>query len=152
MCTTSGFSLAEPEPNLFSFNSPHGACSKCNGLGKTTDVDLKKVIPDYSKSIKKGGILPLGKYEKNWTFRQIEIILKDAGHEIEEPISSISQATINDILYGSNKLIKMLGENGIHDIVSNFEGIINIINRQQKEGTNRSKRWAENFTNKNTCT
>ncbi len=152
MCTTSGFSLAEPEPNLFSFNSPHGACSKCNGLGKTTDVDLKKVIPDYSKSIKKGGILPLGKYEKNWTFRQIEIILKDAGHEIDEPISSISEATINDILYGSNKLIKMLGENGIHDIVSNFEGIINIINRQQKEGTNRSKRWAENFTNKNTCT
>ena len=151
MCNKSGFSLPEPEPNIFSFNSPHGACNKCNGLGKTTDIDIKKVIPDSSKSIKKGGIIPLGKFENNWTFRQLEIILKNAGFEIDQPISKIEDGTLNEILYGSNKLIKMLGENGIHDVVSNFEGIINIISRQQKEGTNRNKRWAENFTNKNTC-
>ena len=151
MCPESGFSLAEPEPNLFSFNSPYGACKKCNGLGTTTDIDIKKVIPNNKLSIKKGGINPIGKYENNWTFRQLEIILKNSNFSLDDPISSIDENTLNEILYGNNKFIKVLGENGIHEVVSNFEGIVNIINRQQKEGTNRSKRWAENFTNKNTC-
>ena len=151
MCPKSGFSLPEPEPNIFSFNSPHGACSSCNGLGKKSDVDLNKIIPDHTKSIAKGGIVPLGKFEKNWTFKQIEVILKNAGHDINQPINSIEENTLNEILYGSNKLIKIIGNSGIHEVVSNFEGIINIINRQQKEGSNKVKRWADNFTNKTTC-
>ena len=151
MCPKSGFSLAEPEPNLFSFNSPHGACPKCNGLGKTTDIDLKKVIPNPNLSIKKGAILPIGRYENNWTFRQIEIILKDANFSLDDPVSSIDESIINEILYGNNKFIKVLGSNGVHEVVSNFEGIINIIHRQQRDGTTKSKRWAESFTNKNTC-
>ncbi|HSN50582.1 MAG TPA: hypothetical protein VLR52_05070, partial [Bacteroidales bacterium] len=59
MCPTSGISYEEPEPNTFSFNSPYGACPKCNGLGTIYEIDIDKIIPDKSKSIKKGGLVPL---------------------------------------------------------------------------------------------
>ena len=75
MCPSSGFSLPEPEPNVFSFNSPYGACNKCNGLGEVTEVDINKIIPDSKLSVKKGGIAPLGKYQENWIFKQVEVIL-----------------------------------------------------------------------------
>ncbi len=152
MCPSSGFSLPEPEPNLFSFNSPHGACQLCNGLGKISDIDIKKIIPDETKSIKKGGIVPLGNHENNWTFKQIEVILKNANYDINNSIDSIDKDTLNVILYGSNKLIKIIGNSGVHEVVSNFEGIINIITRQQKEGSSKAKRWVDNFTNKTICT
>ena len=151
MCPLSGFSLPEPEPNIFSFNSPHGACTSCNGLGKTSDIDLKKIIPDETKSIAKGGIAPLGSFENNWTFKQVEVILKNAGYELNHSINSIDKDTLNEILYGSNKLIKIIGNSGVHEVVSNFEGIINIITRQQKEGSTKVKRWVDNFTNKIIC-
>lgn len=66
MCPTSGISYEEPEPNTFSFNSPYGACPKCNGLGTISEIDITKIIPDRSKSIRKGGFTPLGEYKNNW--------------------------------------------------------------------------------------
>lgn len=74
MCPTSGISYREPEPNSFSFNSPYGACPKCNGLGTISEIDIKKIIPDPRLSIKKGGLAPLGEYKNNWIFRQLEAI------------------------------------------------------------------------------
>ena len=71
MCPTSGISYDEPEPNTFSFNSPYGACPRCNGLGTISEIDIQKIIPDNGKSIKKGGIVPIGEYKNTWTFKQI---------------------------------------------------------------------------------
>ncbi|MFI5164669.1 MAG: excinuclease ABC subunit UvrA, partial [Bacteroidia bacterium] len=71
MCPTSGISYDEPQPNTFSFNSPYGACQKCNGLGHISEIDIHKIIPDFHKSICKGGIIPIGEYKPTWIFRQV---------------------------------------------------------------------------------
>ncbi|MEN9395044.1 MAG: hypothetical protein RL362_1265, partial [Bacteroidota bacterium] len=89
MCPTSGISYPEPEPNLFSFNSPYGACPHCNGLGEVAEIDLKKIVPDDGLSIKKGGIAPLGQGKQTWIFQQIESVLQ--GYEVSSltPIKDI---------------------------------------------------------------
>lgn len=152
MCPTSGFSLPEAEPNIFSFNSPHGACPKCNGIGEVTEIAIDKIIPDDKLSIKKGGIAPLGKFKANHLFKQVEIILKNDGINLDTPIKKIPEDVLNTLLYGSDELIKVLGENGVHEIVSNFEGIINFVGRHKDETASKQiLRWAESFTNKITC-
>ena len=72
MCPTSGISYDEPQPNLFSFNSPYGACHKCNGLGEVSEIDINKIIPNKKLSLKKGAILPIGEFKNNWIFKQLE--------------------------------------------------------------------------------
>lgn len=152
MCPSSGFSLPEAEPNIFSFNSPHGACPKCNGIGEVTEIAIDKIIPDDKLSVKKGGIAPLGKYKANHLFKQVEIILKNAGATLDSPIHKIPEEVLNMLLYGSDEIIKFLGDNGVNEIVSNFEGIINFVSRHKDETTSKQiQRWAESFTNKTTC-
>ena len=152
MCPTSGFSLPEAEPNIFSFNSPHGACPKCNGIGEVTEIALDKIIPDEKLSVKKGGIAPLGKYRANHLFKQVEIILKNAGATLDTPIHKIPEKVLNTLLYGSDEIIKFLGDNGVNEIVSNFEGIINFVSRHKDETSSKQiLRWAESFTNKTKC-
>lgn len=152
MCPSSGFSLPEAEPNIFSFNSPHGACPKCNGIGEVTEIAIDKIIPDDKLSVKKGGIAPLGKYKANHLFKQVEIILKNAGATLDSPIHKIPEEVLNTLLYGSDEIIKFLGDNGVNEIVSNFEGIINFVSRHKDETTSKQiQRWAESFTNKTTC-
>ena len=68
MCPTSGISYPEPEPSLFSFNSPYGACQTCSGLGEVSEADLSKIVPDPKLSIKKGGLAPIGEYKRTWIF------------------------------------------------------------------------------------
>ncbi len=152
MCPTTGFSLPEPEPNIFSFNSPHGACTKCNGLGQVAEIDINKIIPDPNITVKQGGIAPLGKYKANWIFKQVEVILKDAGFKLESKISDLPEELLNKLLYGTDDLIKIVGNSGVHEVVSNFEGIINFVTRHQKDQSSKSiQRWADSFTNKKDC-
>jgi surface protein len=79
MCPTSGISYPEPEPNLFSFNSPYGACTTCKGLGEVSEMDTDKIIPDPKKSIKKGGFAPLGEYKRTWIFEKLDAFLIQEG-------------------------------------------------------------------------
>ena len=151
MCTKSGISLPNPEPNIFSFNSPKGACDYCNGLGFIHEVQLDKIIPNQNISIKKGGIEPLGSFENNWTFKQIQLLLKFHGYELDTPLNKISQQCLNQILYGTNQLIKILGDNGVHQVLNGYEGVWNFIQRQHKSGGNKIKRWASSFMNKKVC-
>ncbi|MEJ6736325.1 MAG: excinuclease ABC subunit UvrA [Flavobacteriales bacterium] len=155
MCPTTGISYDEPAPNLFSFNSPYGACKKCNGLGLVSEIDIKKIIPDVKSNIKKGGIVPLGEYKSNWTFKQIEAIGKNFGFTLSTPIEEISEEAIDFILNGSTETLmvsqKLAGVTANTEI--EFEGIVNIISRQFEENKTKSiGRWANNFMNKVTCT
>jgi excinuclease ABC subunit A len=123
MCPTSGISYDEPAPNSFSFNSPYGACSTCNGLGEVTEADIQKIIPDTSKSIKQGGLIPLGDYKKTWIFDKLDSLLNNNGYSITTPISEIDTELLNTILYG-NEDMEIVNNN---NYIVRFEGIINFI-------------------------
>jgi excinuclease ABC subunit A len=151
MCPTSGISYAEPEPNLFSFNSPYGACAHCSGLGEVAEIDMEKIIPDPSRSIKKGGIAPLGEGKNNWWFQQVESVVKHFGYDLNTAISDIDEDVINVLLYGSEELFDVTtGGNVTYQI--KYEGIIAQIEKQIDEDSSPAlRRWAESFMNKMPC-
>ncbi|PKP53030.1 MAG: excinuclease ABC subunit UvrA [Bacteroidetes bacterium HGW-Bacteroidetes-1] len=154
MCPSTGLSYNEPEPNTFSFNSPYGACSNCNGLGEITEIDLAKIIPDDTLSIKKGGLTPLGEYKNNWIFGQIEAIGLKYGFTLNTPINEISDEAINTLLYGSTESFEVKKEylGIISSYTLNFEGIINFISNQNNETASPAiRRWASGFMNHVNC-
>jgi excinuclease ABC subunit A len=145
MCPSTGISYPEPEPNLFSFNSPYGACSTCSGLGEVTEVSIEKIIPDFERSIKNGGIVPLGEFKKGWIYDKLAQLLEPEGAAIETPLKELSQQLINTILYGNEGLTAVTNSS------SSFEGIINFINRHAEGSSPAVQRWAQSFTNKSIC-
>ena len=149
MCPTSGISYDEPAPNTFSFNSPYGACRKCNGLGTIAEIDLNTVIPDKKKNIRNGGIVPLGEYKDNWIFAQVQAIGRKYGFTLVTPIQEISDEAINTILYGSDDMLVVNKEYVPGQVSSysiSFEGIVNFLASQVTENSSNSvKRWAEGF-------
>jgi excinuclease ABC subunit A len=153
MCPTTGISYDDPAPNLFSFNSPYGACHKCNGLGEISEIDIKKIIPNPQQSIKRGGLAPLGEYKNSWIFAQLEAIGEKFGFKLDTPLEELTEDAIDAILYGTEEVLKVKGqyEGGLSYAVS-FDGIVNFIANQFEEGVNEStKRWAESFMNKVEC-
>ncbi len=154
MCPTSGISYSEPEPNSFSFNSPYGACPECNGLGSISEIDIDKIIPDRSKSIKKGGIVPLGEFKSSWIFHQIEAIGEKYGFDLNTPIGEIPDNAIHVILNGSDEVFRVKNEYlGVTSSYAlNFEGIVSFINSQQTESATAGiMKWVNNFMNKLVC-
>ncbi len=152
MCPTSGIAYAEPEPNLFSFNSPYGACKKCNGLGEVAEIDIKKIIPNPDKTIRSGAIAPLGEYKSNWIYNQVEAILRHHSHKLTDKISDLNEQLVNTILYGSDEMIDMGDLVGVSSYSVKFEGVISFIERQAEETTSAPLlRWAHSFMNKVTC-
>lgn len=153
MCPTSGISYPEPEPNTFSFNSPYGACEKCNGLGYITEVDLKKIIPDEKKSIKNGAIIPLGTYKNSQIFRQIEALGEKYGFDLDTPIGELSDSVINTILYGTDEPLKVRREfSGMSPVTMNYEGIINFIKEFDLESAPANiRKWIQSFLNEVPC-
>ena len=151
MCPTTGIAYEEPEPNFFSFNSPYGACNSCRGLGTVLEIDIKKIIPDDSLSVKKGALAPLGKYSQNWIFRQVEALLDMEGYTVNTPLKEVENDVINEILYGTNKQFKLKNASGILETSSGFEGIVNFISRYQDDSSNSLQNWAKSFMNKVNC-
>ncbi|MGB4654850.1 MAG: excinuclease ABC subunit UvrA [Bacteroidales bacterium] len=152
--TESGLSYQNPEPNLFSFNTPYGYCPNCKGIGYIVDVDIKKVIPDDELSIRNGGISPIGKYKNSWIFKQIELILGKYNLSIDKKIKQIPPEIIDKILFGTDEIIKehnaYLGITSSYQL--NFKGIAYYINNQVEETTSlKMKSWAEKFTNTIKC-
>ncbi len=147
-----GISYPEPEPNTFSFNSPYGACPKCNGLGEITEIDLKKIIPDPTKSIRDGGIDVLGKYSPtNYLYRQLENLGRTYHFSIDDPIEKLNEEVMNVILYGTSDYmgIDMGAESGYR---GGFPGIVNYINELSLEDQPASlQKWANSFMNNVTC-
>lgn len=152
MCPTSGISYDEPAPNLFSFNSPYGACSNCSGLGVVSEVDRNKILPDPKKSIAKGGIAPLADSKSTWVFRIIEAILSKESLDLKTPVGNIPDELMNIILFGTEDIVTVEGKDGSAGFSSSFEGVINYIVRFQQDSNSKAvKRWAQSFMNKVTC-
>ncbi|MBN2669410.1 MAG: excinuclease ABC subunit UvrA, partial [Bacteroidales bacterium] len=149
----SGISYNEPAPHTFSFNSPHGACPVCNGLGEVSDIDIDKVIPDPKVSIAKGGIVPLGKHKSSFIFWQLEALAKKYHFKLTDPIEDIPEEYINIILFGSGETLTL--ENtpmGLTQYVTDFEGVVNYIVQNSSESkSNASQKWAEQFVSKKIC-
>lgn len=146
MCPTSGISYPEPEPNLFSFNSPYGACMVCKGLGEVSEMDREKIIPDPSLSIKKGGLAPLGAYKRSWIFDKIERILQAQQFSLNTPIVELEQNIIDLLLYGNEDMILGPEENQ-----ERFEGLIHFLGRHAEDSSTAIERWAQGFMHKKTC-
>lgn len=154
MCPTSGIAYPNPEPNTFSFNSPKGACDACNGLGVSQEINLQKVIPNNSISIKAGGIVPLGEEKNSWIFKQIETIAERYQFKLNDPIHKIPKAAMEIILNGGHETFsiksKVAGVTRNYDI--DFEGIIAFIENQYKNTESNSiKRWSKGFMDEIPC-
>ncbi|OIV40010.1 excinuclease ABC subunit UvrA [Flavobacterium johnsoniae] len=154
MCPTTGISYQNPEPNLFSFNSPKGACPHCNGLGTVHEINVKKIIPNPKLSIKAGGFAPLGEYKSSWIFKQLETIGEKFGFKITDPIEKIPEEAMNMILHGGKDKFTVSSKDlGVtRDYKIDFEGISNFIKNQYDESATTSiKRWAKDFMDKINC-
>jgi excinuclease ABC subunit A len=155
MCPTSGISYDEPQPNTFSFNSPYGACKRCNGLGTVSEVALKSIIPDPSIAIKNGGIVPLGPQKDTWIFKQLIALGRKYGFNLSTPIDEIPEATLNTILYGSDDVLNVVMDyqsgSSYHNTIT-WEGIVNFIIAQDNESASPAlRRWVQGFMQQVVC-
>jgi len=154
MCPTTGISYPNPEPNNFSFNSPKGACPTCNGIGTLHKVNINKLIPDDSKSIKKGALAPHGPQKKNWVFSQLELIAERFDFSLADPVNTIPADAMEMILYGGKeKFSKQSKSLGItRDFKIDFEGIATFIETTYHNNDSTSlKRWAKDYMDKIEC-
>ena len=154
MCPTSGIAYPNPEPNTFSFNSPKGACNKCNGLGVTQEINLNKVIPDNKISIKNGGISPLGEQKNSWIFKQLQNIAERYKFKLTDAIKDIPKNALDIILNGGNESFEIKSKTvGVtRNYKIDFEGIISFIENQYKNTESTSiKRWAKGFMDEVSC-
>ena len=154
MCPTSGISYPNPEPNNFSFNSPKGACPKCNGLGELYVVNPNKIIPNAKISIANGALAPHGPQKNSWIFKQLELIAKRYKFKLSDPYKSIPESAKSFILYGGkdhfDEHSKSLCVTRNYNI--DFEGIANFIESQYKNSDSKSlRRWARDYMDKVDC-
>ncbi len=152
MDPVTGLSYDEPAPNLFSFNSPYGACPVCNGLGVVEEITEDSVIPDKKLSIARGGILPLGEYRDIWIFKKVEAILKRQKLSLTTAIKDIPKEVIKTLLYGDDvpvavASVKYPGT----EWNTRFEGIVNFLEKQRDDGSEALKKWVEDFMITKTC-
>ena len=155
MCPTSGVSYDEPQPNTFSFNSPYGACKRCNGLGTISEIDLKSIIPDTQKNIKSGGITPLGPQKDNWIFKQLIALGRKYNFNLSMPIEEIPEDSLNIILYGSDDVLNVTMDyqsGGVYHQPVTFEGIVSfIINQDNDQASPSMRRWIQSFMQNISC-
>ena len=153
MCPTTGISYPEPEPNSFSFNSPYGACEHCSGLGVVSEVDVEKMIPDPSKSIKNGGIAVIGEYKNTLLFRELDALAEKYHFSLSDPISELSEQNLNMVLYGSPEWLYVKREyDGLAPMKKSFEGVVNYIQNLNADNIPASMRkWINQFINMGTC-
>lgn len=154
MCPTTGISYNEPAPHNFSFNSPQGACHKCNGLGRIAEIDLSKIIPDDSLSIGKGGIAPLGPQKNSLIWWQIEALGEKYDFELKTPIKDITEEGLDALLYGTTERIQLkntpLGSS--LNYMMTYEGLVKYIESQREDNpSKKAQKWANQFVRTIDC-
>jgi excinuclease ABC subunit A len=159
MCSDTGISYEEPNPNTFSFNSPYGACPNCKGLGSVYTVNMEAVMPDATKSITEGGIIPLGEKRDAWVFRQAEALAKKHKIKLDTPINKLPQAFLDKLLFGGTPSNNIQVEASfdvyipeVDESTTGFEGIVKMVVRWFNKSSSESIRsWAEEFMQLSSC-
>ncbi len=155
MDVETGLSYNEAQPNLFSFNSPYGACSKCNGLGTVSDILREHIIPNPKLSINKGGIAPLGDARDNWTFTQLKAMAKKWKFSMSKPIEELSEEIIEAILHGTEERFEVQYKNSSgysQHFETNFKGLMpSLMNAYMEKSSGPLARWADEFMTVLTC-
>ncbi len=148
MCPTTGISYSDPAPNIFSFNSPQGACPHCKGLGIINEIDLKKVIPNKKLSIYDGAVVPLGKFKNLMIFWQIDALLKKYDCTLKTPVEELPDEAMTEILYGSLDSIR-IDKDVVHtssDYFVSFNGIVKYLrDLMEHDDTAGGQKWADQF-------
>lgn len=147
-----GLSYNEPAPNQFSFNSPYGACQTCKGLGQIEEITEEMVIPDESLSISRGGIAPLGLYRDIWIFKKTEALLKKHKYSLSTPLKNLPEDLLKTLLYGDQQTVAVSSKKYPGTKWNTkFEGIINFLEKQKEEGTEKTRRWISDFMEVKIC-
>ena len=154
MDPVTGIAYKDPAPNIFSFNSPEGACPQCKGLGVIDEIDLKKVIPDDKQDIYSGAIVPLGKYKNQMIFWQIDALLKRHNRDLKTPVKDIPKEAMDEVLYGSLEKLKIAKElvHTTSDYFVSFDGIIKYLRTvMENDDSSAGKKWADQFIAEAQC-
>lgn len=154
MDPVTGIAYKDPAPNIFSFNSPEGACPQCKGLGVIDEIDLKKVIPDDKQDIHSGAIVPLGKYKNQMIFWQIDALLKRHNCNLKTPVKDIPKEAMDEVLYGSLEKLKIAKElvHTTSDYFVSFDGIIKYLRTvMENDDSSAGKKWADQFIAEAQC-
>ena len=158
MCEDTGISYEEPSPNAFSFNSPYGACPTCKGLGDVYTIDLELVLPDKTKSIKDGGIAPLGEEREASVFNQVIAFAKKYKIKLDSPIDKLPEEQLNLLLYGDKSINGSLeidtDDETVPDIYTgSYEGIIPMLKRwfSSSGSSEWLKEWVQQFMTMKRC-
>ena len=154
MDPVTGIAYKDPAPNIFSFNSPEGACPQCKGLGVIDEIDLKKVIPDDKQDIYSGAIVPLGKYKNQMIFWQIDALLKKHNCNLKTPVKDIPKEAMDEVLYGSLEKLKIAKElvHTTSDYFVSFDGIIKYLRTvMENDDSSAGKKWADQFIAEAQC-
>ena len=152
MCPTSGISYDEPAPHNFSFNSPHGACPRCKGLGFVNEIDMDKIVPDKKLSIYQGGIAPLGKHKSSTIFWQIEAILEKYECTLKSPIADIPDEAIDEIMNGTDERLQIKNQSLGTNYFLNYDGILKYIEMQADTGASATEqKWANQYSKSIAC-
>ena len=148
MCPTSGIAYKDPAPNIFSFNSPEGACPKCKGLGYVDEIDMDKVIPNPSLNIREGAIAPLGKYKNQLIFWQMEAVLAPYECSLKTPVKDIPQEALDELLTGTMGKVK-IDKSLVHtnsDYFTEYNGLVAYLqNAMDYDDSVSNQKWAERF-------
>ena len=158
MCIDTGISYEEPSPNAFSFNSPYGACPVCKGLGNVYTIDMDTVLPDKSKTVKEGGIVPLGEERDASVFQQVLTFAKKHKINLAVPLEKLAKEQLDLLLYGDQEISSTLeldlsDETLPMEYTGSYEGIIPMLKRwfaspNSGEGL---RDWVEKFMQLKTC-
>ncbi|PRY48860.1 excinuclease ABC subunit A [Arcticibacter pallidicorallinus] len=132
----SGISYDEPQPNTFSFNSPYGACERCDGLGSIYEIDESSVIPDPKLSIMKGGLAPIGEFRETWIFQMLKALSKKKEFSLSDPIEKLPKDILEIILHGSDELLTVpvqYNKWNVQNYQVTFDGIIKMLEEQSEK-------------------
>lgn len=153
MCPSTGISYSDPAPHNFSFNSPHGACPKCKGIGMVNQIDVQKIIPDPNLNTYQGGIAPLGKHRNILIFWQVEAILEKYGVDLKTPLKDVPEDAIDEILNGTEERLQIKNQSlGSSNYFLSFDGVSKYIAMQQdSEASASAQKWADQFIRTMIC-
>ena len=154
MDPVTGIAYGDPAPNMFSFNSPEGACPRCKGLGMVNEIDMAKVVPDDKLSIHEGAIVPLGKYKNQLIFWQIEVILNNYDCTLKTPFKDIPAQAVDDIMFGCMEKVRIPKEK-VHtssDYFTNYDGVIKYLKTIiENDESAAGQKWADQFLAMTEC-